>query len=113
MRALSFIGDGFFPIVSREVATRNRKRRKVIHDRQRGRIPGACLVLVLMLLVPCGLLFFLLYMFYTDAPFSSPLAPGWVGFTAEEVAILKGKNACLLWSLLVLLHVIVFLFMWF
>jgi hypothetical protein len=41
----TFVGDGFFPIVSREVATRNRKRRKVIHDRQCGRIPGACLVL--------------------------------------------------------------------
>jgi hypothetical protein len=38
------IGDGFFPIVSPEVATRNRKRRKVIHDRLRGRIPGAGLV---------------------------------------------------------------------
>ncbi|KAM0832056.1 hypothetical protein ACQ4PT_065142 [Festuca glaucescens] len=61
------IGDGFFPIVSAEVATRNRKRRKVIHDRQRGRI--------------------------LDAPFTSPLEPSWVGFTAEEVAILKAGYA--------------------
>jgi hypothetical protein len=38
------IGDGFFLIVSREVAARNRKRRKVIHDRLRGRIPGADII---------------------------------------------------------------------
>jgi hypothetical protein len=43
------IGDGFFPLVSREVATRNWKRRKVIHDRLLGRIPGACLLFSLLL----------------------------------------------------------------
>jgi hypothetical protein len=43
------IGDGFFPLVSRQVATRNRKRRKVIHDRLLGRIPGACLLFTLLL----------------------------------------------------------------
>ncbi|XP_071675019.1 uncharacterized protein [Lolium perenne] len=59
--------DGFFPVVSPEVATRNRKRRKVIHDRQRGRTP--------------------------DAPFTSPLEPLWVGFTTEEVDILKAGYA--------------------
>jgi hypothetical protein len=42
------IGDGFFPIVSREVATRNRKRRKVTHDRWLGRIPGACPLFALL-----------------------------------------------------------------
>jgi hypothetical protein len=43
------IGDGFFPLVSREVATKNRKRRKVIHDRLLGRIPGACLLFTFVL----------------------------------------------------------------
>jgi hypothetical protein len=43
------VGDGFFPVVSPEVATRNRKRRKVIHDRQRGRTPGCCLLFPLLL----------------------------------------------------------------
>jgi hypothetical protein len=45
------IGDGFFPIVSREVAARNRKRRKVIHDRLCGRIPGADIFLPMSPLV--------------------------------------------------------------
>jgi hypothetical protein len=43
------IGDGFFPVVSPEVATRNRKRRKIIHDRLRGRIPGDCLLFTVLL----------------------------------------------------------------
>jgi hypothetical protein len=44
------IGDCFFPIVSPEVSSRNRKRRKVIHDRLRGRIPGADLLISLVLI---------------------------------------------------------------
>lgn len=55
--------DGFFPVLSSEVTAANRKKRKVIHDRWCGRTP--------------------------DAPFISPLDPSWVGFTDEEVDILK------------------------
>lgn len=44
------IGDGFFHVVSPEVAARNRKKRRVIHNRLKGRIPGAYLVLILVLL---------------------------------------------------------------
>jgi hypothetical protein len=31
-------------------------------------------------------------MFATDAPFTSPLEPSWVGFTLEETALLKGNT---------------------
>jgi UDP-galactopyranose mutase len=42
------IGAGFFPIVSSEVAARNRKRRKIIQkNRLRGRVAGACFFLLL------------------------------------------------------------------
>ncbi|KAM0923140.1 hypothetical protein ACQ4PT_005704 [Festuca glaucescens] len=59
-------GDGFFPLLTADVTARNRKRRKVIHDRLRGRTPAA--------------------------PFTSLLEPSWVGFTLEEAEILKGKS---------------------
>ncbi|KAM0912965.1 hypothetical protein ACQ4PT_012450 [Festuca glaucescens] len=58
-------GDGFFPLLTADVTARNRKRRKVIHDRLRGRTPAA--------------------------PFTSLLEPSWVGFTLEEAEILKGS----------------------
>ena len=38
------IDDGFFPVLSSEVTSANRKKRKLIHDRWLGRIPGAYLV---------------------------------------------------------------------
>ncbi|KAM0832332.1 hypothetical protein ACQ4PT_064970 [Festuca glaucescens] len=65
VRDYNYDWDGFFPIFSSEVVTGNRKRRKIILDRLRGRIP--------------------------DAPFTSPLEPSWVGFTLEETDILKAS----------------------
>ncbi|CAM0872263.1 unnamed protein product [Alopecurus aequalis] len=58
---------GFFPAVSSEVASRNRKKHRVIHDR----------------FMKCG----------KAAPFTSPLKKGWVGFTAEESEIFKADYA--------------------
>jgi hypothetical protein len=51
-------------------------------------------------------------MFGTDAPFTSPLEPLWVGFTTEEVDILKG-NRNLMWLVLPVFVAIMFLFAWF
>jgi hypothetical protein len=36
---------------------------------------------------------FYMPLFGTDAPFTSPLEPSWVGFTLEEADILKGKRS--------------------
>jgi hypothetical protein len=36
---------------------------------------------------------FYMSLFGTDAPFTSPLQPLWVGFTLEEADILKGKRS--------------------
>ncbi|CAM0910507.1 unnamed protein product [Alopecurus aequalis] len=70
--------DGFFPVVASHIAAANRKKRKVIHDRfmhQKGRWVHDRFIHRLK-----------------DAPFTSPLDPNWVGFTAEEVQILKGTT---------------------
>lgn len=70
-----FLDDGFFPVLSPEITSRNRKRCRVVVDRLRGKGPAI----------------------------GSPLSADWVGFTAEESEMLKGmlsadmpRNYCMM-----------------
>ena len=66
-----FLDDGFFPVLSPEITSRNRKRCRVVVDRLRGKGPAI----------------------------GSPLSADWVGFTAQESEMLKGmlsRNYCMM-----------------